>query len=116
MKNIIKKEERITQKNSEKCTAYEYPFHDKDLDITYVEINGRYPDEGLVTNEKVKESFLVLSGSGKLFIDQKESILKEGDAIFILPKQKYFWEGNFKLVISSNPAWSPEQHKNIKLK
>ena len=114
MKSIIKKEERFMHKNSEQCWAYEYLFGDKDVDIAYIEIKGRYPDEGLAMNDKIKEIILIIEGNGKIFIDGKENSVEEGDAILLLPKQKYFWQGNFKLAISCNPIWDPEQHRNIK--
>jgi mannose-6-phosphate isomerase-like protein (cupin superfamily) len=99
-------------KNSEKCTAYEYPLDDKDINMALVLINGRYPDKGRVTNEKVKEIILVTKGKGKIIIENNEHELKEGDAVLLLPKQRYFYEGNnLQIVSACSPAWYPEQHK-----
>ena len=111
---IIKKENAIRHENSPKCIAYEYFFGDKEIDIAFIEINGRYPDKGCVTNEIVKESVFVVEGKGKIVIDKKEHKLEEKDALLIFPKQKYFFEGKLKLVVSCSPAWYPEQHKNTK--
>ena len=86
---------------------------DTDINIALIEINGRYPDQDIVTNEEVKETVFVVEGKGKIVIDKKECEIEEGDAILILPNQKYFFDGSLKLVISCNPAWYPEQHKNI---
>ncbi|UCD04235.1 MAG: cupin domain-containing protein [Candidatus Woesearchaeota archaeon] len=110
---IVKKNSRIEHENSKKCIAYEYPMGDKDINVALIKINGRYPNEGEVTNEVVKELSFVAKGFGKVVIDKKEYTLEEGDAILILPKQKYFFEGDLELVISCNPAWYPEQHKQV---
>ena len=40
---IIHKEETKEFKNSEVCTAIEYPMGDKDINGAVVEIVGRYP-------------------------------------------------------------------------
>jgi mannose-6-phosphate isomerase-like protein (cupin superfamily) len=111
---LVKKENRIEFKNSEKCIAYEYPLNDKDINMALVVINGRYPDTGRVTNEQVKEIVFVINGKGKIFVENKEYELKEGDAILILPKQKYFYEGhNLQIMAACSPAWHPEQHKYV---
>lgn len=110
---IIKKNARIRKEISPKCIAYEYPTVDKDIDVAIIEINGRYPDEGYVINEVVKELVLVAGGRGKIVIDKEEHKLEADDAVLILPKQKYFFDGRLKLIVSCSPAWYPEQHKNI---
>lgn len=108
---ILKKKDRVRHENSPKCIAFEYPMEDKDINVAFIEIKGRYPDEGQVTNEIVKELFFVTKGKGKITIDGKESELEEGDSALILPKQKYFFEGKLSIVVSCAPAWFPEQHK-----
>ncbi len=111
---IIKKGNRIKRKNSPKCIAYEYPTEDQDIDIAVIEIDGRYPDNGYVTNEAVKELVFVAGGMGKIVIGNEENRLEEGDAVLILPKQKYFFDGKLKLIVSCSPSWYPEQHKHVK--
>jgi mannose-6-phosphate isomerase-like protein (cupin superfamily) len=110
---IVKKEDRVRHENSPRCIAYEYPMGDEDINVAFVEIVGRYPDEGHVMNESVKEMMFVTEGRGRLVIENQEHMLGEGDAVLILPGQKYFIDGKMKLVIPCSPAWSPEQHKHI---
>lgn len=110
---IIKKADRVRNQNSQKCTAYEYPLKDKDINVAFIEIKGRYPDNGFATNEKVKELVFVVKGKGKIVVDGKEQILGEQDALLILPNEKYFFQGNLKLIETCRPAWYPEQHKII---
>ena len=107
---IIKKKDRVRHENSPQCIAYEYPIEDKDINIAFVEIKGRYPDKGLVTNRRVKEMIFVKGGSGKIVIEGTEHLLEEGDAILILPGEAYFFDGNLELVVPCSPAWYPEQH------
>jgi len=110
---IIKKKNRIRYENSPKCIAYEYPLQDKDINVAFIEIDGRYPDKGWVVNEKVKEIVFVAEGRGKIVIEKSEHTLEDGDSILLLPKQRYFFEGKLKIVVSCHPAWYPKQHKNV---
>ena len=110
---IIKKQDRKRINNSPKCTVYEYPFDEKDINVAYVEINGRYPDQGFALNKIVKGMVFVTSGSGTIVIDNEEYQLEEGDMVLIKSNQKYFFEGKLKLVMSCTPAWSPYQYENV---
>ena len=107
---IIKKSERKKHFNSPKCIAYEYDHEDKDINIACIEINGRYPDKGRVTNKICKEIVFVVEGKGKIEIDDKKLLISEGDSVFIQPNQKYFFEGKLIITASCHPTWYPEQH------
>lgn len=113
---LVRKEGRKKFENSPKCIAYEYEMNDKDINIAYIEIDGRYPDKGRVTNEKVKEIVFVAKGSGEITVEGNTYCLKKDDAILLLPKQKYFFSDCKKLgiIAACSPAWFPEQHKNVK--
>lgn len=112
--DVVTKERRIMRANSSACIAYEYPAGDKDINVAFVEIRGRYPDSGQVTNEVVKEIVFVSAGKGKIIVEGKEYGLESGDSVLINPREKYSLEGKLDLVISSTPAWYPEQHKEAK--
>jgi len=107
---IIKKSERKKHINSPICTAYEYDTGDKDINIAFIEINGRYPSKGRVTNKICKELVFVVKGKGKIEIDNKKFLIDEGDMALILPNQRYFFEGNLAVIAACNPTWYPEQH------
>ncbi len=107
---IVKKSERKKFDNSPKCTAYEYETHDKDINTALIELRGRYPDKGRVTNKICKELVFVVEGEGKIEIDNKKFPLQKEDMILVLPNQKYFFDGKMKIVVSCYPAWYPEQH------
>jgi mannose-6-phosphate isomerase-like protein (cupin superfamily) len=110
---IVHKIDAQEFQNSKACYAYEYILEEKEINGAMVKLTGRYPDTGCVTNLKCKELAHVISGSGKVVVEGKEVLLSEGDLVLILPKEKYFWEGNMVLFVSSTPSWTIEQHRKI---
>ncbi|MFH0837332.1 MAG: AraC family ligand binding domain-containing protein [Candidatus Aenigmatarchaeota archaeon] len=110
---IVKKKDRIRHENSKQCIAYEYSFDEKDINVAFVEINGRYPETGFVMNTKVKEIVFITEGSGKIFIEDDEFVIKEGDTILIHPNKKFFWQGKIKDLASCAPAWNTEQYRYL---
>jgi mannose-6-phosphate isomerase class I len=112
--DFIKNENAPRFENSPVCTATEYDFKDeKDFNIAGIELHGRYPEKGFALNTISKELIYVKSGEGTLTTDTTRVELKDGDAALILPQEKYYLEGNLELVISSSPAWHPDQHQTI---
>jgi mannose-6-phosphate isomerase-like protein (cupin superfamily) len=110
---IIRKEKSKTFKNSENCTAIEYPMGDKDINGAVIKLDGRYPEKGRVVNMECKELAYILEGFGKIVIEGKEIQFKQGDLLLLEPKEKYFWEGNCKMFVPCVPAWWPEQHMEV---
>src|SRR3989338_9518981 len=110
---IIHKNQTKKFKNSENCIAIEYPLGDKDINGAIVELTGRYPNKGRIVKLKCKELAYVIKGSGKIVVENEEINLKEGDLILIEPREKYFWDGNLTMFISSIPAWYLNQHKEV---
>ncbi len=100
-------------KNSDTCIATEYSLGDKDINIAYVEVLGRYPVEGRVTNEKCKELAYMMEGNGKIVIEGEKISLNERDLILLEPGERFYWEGNMKMLVSCAPAWHAEQHKEV---
>ena len=47
---VIKYDNALKGKNSEKCKTLEYSFMDKDIDLGIATITGRYPDNGYGVN------------------------------------------------------------------
>ncbi len=107
---IIKKSERKRHENSPTCIAYEYSLGDKDINVAFIEINGRYPDKGRVVNKICKEIVFVVGGEGKMEIDKKTFPISEGDSVLVKPNQKYFFQGKLEIITCCNPAWYAEQH------
>lgn len=114
LKILIKKENRIKKQIAKNSFVWEYPLHNKKLEVALARINGRFPDSGKTVNKVCQEIYYVISGSGKIFIEGKEFKLNKGDAFLIKPKKKYHVSGkNLFLVCSTSPAWYPKQQKLI---
>ena len=110
----IKAQDGNRRKNSEACTAVEYEFEgEKNINSAVIELNGRYPSEGFALNSICEEIVYIVDGSGKLITTETETIFSTGDMLKIEPNQRYYFDGNVKLLISSSPAWYPEQYQNI---
>ena len=86
--------------------------HDK-MDMAIATISGRYPEEKRVTNAISTELVYVSEGKGKIVIEGHEQQISAGDFILIEPGEKYYWEGELKLLMTCNPIWTPEQHKIV---
>lgn len=110
---VVHKNQTNEFKNSETCFGLQYEIGDKDIDGAIVNVCGRYPEKGNITNLVCKEIAYVVSGSGKLGKDGKEYILNEGDIIFLDEGEKFFWEGNMTMFTACSPAWYAEQHKIV---
>lgn len=110
---VIRKDQTKTFKNSDACTAIEYPLEDKDVNGAIIELSGRYPEKGRVVNLKCKELAYIIEGSGRLVVEGKEVSLSKSDLVLIEPGEKYFWEANLIMFVPCVPAWYPEQHKEV---
>ncbi len=108
---IVGKTQRKKFKNSDCCTAFEYPINDSDINGAIIELSGRYPKNGFAVNEICKEMGYVISGSGKIVVENKEYLIAEGDLILIQPNEKFYWEGSLQIFMPCALAWTPEQHR-----
>lgn len=111
---IIFKNQRREFKNSESCVAFEYPTTDRDINGAVIKLSGRYPDKGWAANEVCKEMGYIISGSGKLAVEDKEYEIGAGDLVLINPGEKFYWQGNMEIFMPCAPAWSPDQYKTVK--
>ena len=110
---LVKKEQVLTFKNSDVCTAYEYPFEDDDINGAVIKLRGRYPNRGCVRNNVCKELVYIIFGAGKVTVEGKELSLNVGDMVLILPGERYYFEGNLEMMMPCTPAWYAEQHEEI---
>ena len=111
---VIKSNEALVGKNSDKCKTIEYSFNDKDIDLGIAIITGRYPETGYCLNLVSKELVYILEGTGELCFEDKTIPFNKDDAILIEPNEKYYWNTDYcKVSMSCSPAWDPEQHKLV---
>lgn len=112
---VIKFENALKGKNSEKCNTLEYSFKDKDIDLGIATISGRYPDEGYGVNLISKELIYVIEGNGTLNFENRKVEFSKGDSILIEPNEKYYYDTEHCIIsMACTPAWSIEQHKLVK--
>ncbi len=97
--------------------VWEYGGIDEGLDIAVAEIEGNYPGEGKWSkNTKTKTmTYYVLEGEATFrFKGGGEFFIKKGDCVFISRDRFYQVEvvqgEKVKVLMASNPAWSPEQY------
>ncbi len=107
---IVRKEDRKLHKNSDLCLAYEYPWENKDINGAVIDIKGRYPEKGFVVNKVCTEIVLVLEGSGILGLGSESINFTKEDMILIEPNEKYYFDGDCKILAACSPSWYPEQH------
>lgn len=100
-------------KNSEACTAFEYPLGDKDINGAVIKLHGRYPESGYVVNKVCKEIAYVVEGQGLLGTPDAKHTLHKGDLALLLPGEKYYFEGELVMFMPCSPAWYPEQHAQV---
>lgn len=110
---LIKQSEAPVKHNNTACTVTEYPCNDKNIDIAYVKLTGRYPETGWALNEQCKEVCYIKAGTGTITIANTTISLTAGDVIIVDMNEKYFWDGTMEMVIASTPAWYAEQHRII---
>jgi mannose-6-phosphate isomerase-like protein (cupin superfamily) len=112
---IVKRKDSKEIKNSETCIATEYPIDDKDINIALVKIlKDRYPQEGWAVNEVCKEMVFITKGSATITTEEGSVDLRKGDVVLVEPGEKYYWEGNFEMIVPCSPAWYVGQHKILK--
>lgn len=112
---IIRLQDAHRFEASDTSVAYEYATKDPALNIARVEINGRFPKNGSMRNNVVKEIVFVESGSGQVTIDRVTHEIKKGDVILYEKGELVSWEGSFSLTIACTPAWTPAQHEIVPL-
>jgi mannose-6-phosphate isomerase-like protein (cupin superfamily) len=110
---VVREAETQKFQNSKFCSAFEYKMEENEVNGALIQLNGRYPDTGWVANLQCKELAYVTRGAGKLVVEGNEVQLSEGDVALILPNEKYFWEGTMSIFITTTPAWTLEQHRQI---
>lgn len=91
--------------------AHEYDTKSSNLNTARIEINGRYPIEGLMRNNKVNEIVYIESGNGEVTVNGVTEKVGKGDVVSFEAGEKIFWNGKFTLITTCAPAWTKEQHE-----
>ncbi len=110
---IIQKHQTKEFKNSDVCTAIEYPLGDSNINIAVIKLSGRYPATGYAVNEECKEIGFVMEGSGIVCVEGEIVKLETGDSVLIEPHEKFYWDGTMTILMPCTPAWTPQQYKVV---
>jgi len=101
--------------NSDTCIVWEYAFASELLSFCTAYINGRYPDDGRVSNSECEEIYFVTAGSGTIHSELGDFEIATGDLYHFKKGEKYWTEGKeLRLVLVNSPKWSPSQHQHLK--
>ena len=112
--NLIHQTEAKAHQNGQACQVYEYEFlKENDINNAVAKLDGRYPERGYAVNRKSKELLYVMEGAGVVVAGGKLHVLSEGDTGLIATGEEYYLVGKMKLLITSVPAWRPDQAENI---
>ncbi len=106
---IVKQQEIVVHDAHGNSKVYEYYMQDKKIDLCVVNVNGRVPEKGQLVNSEYTCVCYVLDGEGE-FCGQA---ISKGDAFNILSAEKYWFDGNFSMVMSGTPAFDPGQNKIV---
>jgi len=93
-------------------TIYKYPALSKLLELNYMIVNGRHPEN---KNEFIIEHdcqfiIYVTKGNGKIYAGDKIFNVKVGDTVYVPAKNKFAVEGKgLEYITVDSPAWYPEQ-------
>lgn len=99
---------------SPECTVWEYRFESEKMSFSTARIDGRYPSEGRVVNEKCEEVYFVVDGSGIIHSEKGDFEIQKGDVYHFEMGEKYWVEGRELYVALTNaPKWFPDQHKEV---
>lgn len=107
---ICPKNEALEKKASDHCVVEEYPLGPAPMDLAIATLKGRYPDTGWALNLVSDEMAYILEGQGGLVTESGTQSLNAGDALLIERGEKYYWEGNMRILMSCSPPWTPDQH------
>ena len=94
--------------------AREYPTRNPNISCALVELKGRHPKDGWISNQDCTELVFFIRGSAVLTTEKESVQFNEGDVVILSPKEKYYWEGDCTLLTPTTPPWTPEQTKIVK--
>ena len=99
-------------KNSDTCEGVSFYDPHAPHDMSDIDIDGRYPEQGWAMNEVSHEMVYVAEGLGKLALKNGETIsLPTGASVSISPGEWFAWEGTMRLIMSCSPPFHKDQYR-----
>ena len=59
--------------------------------------------------------YTIIEGTGVFFIDDQPFVAGKGDMVIIPPEHKTWYAGKMNMILSSSPAYTPEDEMHIRL-
>ena len=118
------KPQKFTFKNAKKVDLktkiiYKYPSLSKLLELNYMVVNGRHPEnkDEYVVEHDCQFIVYVTKGSGKIYAGDEIFNVETGDVVHVPAENKFAAEGKiFEYVTIDTPAWYTEQAEIISTK
>lgn len=111
--NIIPSSEAKKVQATSTTTIWEFPMDDQAISGAVAEIKERYPEQGYAVNTVSKELAFVISGNGYVITPNAKNPIRTGDLIFLDKGERFAWEGNLTLFLTTTPKFDPKQHRIV---
>ena len=98
---------------------YKYPTLSKLLELNYMVVNGRHPEnkDEYVIEYDCQFVIYITKGVGKIYAGDEIFNVKIGDVVYVPTENKFAAEGNnFEYITIDTPAWYPEQAEIVSTK
>ena len=111
----ISRSDIIPRQSGKTTTVYSYPSEDGILDVAYITVHGRHPEDSTnwYINHICSMICYIVKGTGKFGIEDIEIPVVKNDVVTIPKEKLYFIEGNLEYVVTSSPAYSREQAEKV---
>lgn len=102
--------------NSKTCKGVAFVSDEMNVDMSVIEISGRYPESGWALNGEVSEIVYVQRGKGRLYLEGGETEIEQEAVVAVPAGRKFFWDGDMTLIMACNPPFNSGQYSMIEEK
>jgi mannose-6-phosphate isomerase-like protein (cupin superfamily) len=111
---VVRSNQQKPFENGPTCGGYDFPDVSNELGAAVISVNGRYPEQNFLVNEKTNEMVYVISGRGTL-LSPSEDVLEftAGDVVYVGSNEVFAWLGEFTGFFANTPPFDPAQHTEV---
>ena len=111
------KPQKFTFKDTKKVdlktkVIYKYPALSRLLELNYMIVNGRHPENEseYIIEHDCQFIVYITKGNGKIYAGAEIFNVKVGDTVYVPKENKFAVEGKgLEYITAETPAWYPEQ-------